>query len=107
MNVSGMEAPASRRLSGPVSCMQLFNQTLLLGFDSKCVKSLSLVLLFATLAYLTCVCVLYVVCCVLYSSPGFSVHGILQAKILEWVAISFSKGIRILVSCVAGIFVTA
>ena len=26
------------------------------------------------------------------SSPGFSVHGILQARILEWVAISFSRG---------------
>ena len=26
-----------------------------------------------------------------YSLPGFSVHGILQAKILEWVAISFFK----------------
>ena len=26
-----------------------------------------------------------------YSSPGSSVHGILQARILEWVAISFSK----------------
>ena len=25
-----------------------------------------------------------------YSPPGFSVHGILQARILEWVAISFS-----------------
>ena len=25
------------------------------------------------------------------SSPGFSVHGILQARIQEWVAISFSK----------------
>ena len=25
------------------------------------------------------------------SPPGFSVHGILQARILEWVAISFSK----------------
>ena len=24
------------------------------------------------------------------SLPGFSVHGILQARILEWVAISFS-----------------
>ena len=24
-----------------------------------------------------------------YSPPGFSVHGILQARILEWVAISF------------------
>ena len=26
-----------------------------------------------------------------YSLPGFSVHGILQARILEWVAISFSN----------------
>ena len=28
-----------------------------------------------------------------YSPPGFSVHGILQARILEWVAISFFIGI--------------
>ena len=27
-----------------------------------------------------------------YSRQGFSVHGISQARILEWVAISFSKG---------------
>ena len=27
-----------------------------------------------------------------YSSPGSSVHGILQARILEWVSISFSRG---------------
>ena len=27
-----------------------------------------------------------------YSSPGSSVHGILQATILEWVAIPFSRG---------------
>ena len=26
-----------------------------------------------------------------YSSPGSSIHGILQARILEWVAISFSR----------------
>ena len=26
------------------------------------------------------------------SLPGFSVHGILQARTLEWVAISFSRG---------------
>ena len=25
------------------------------------------------------------------SLPGFSVHGIFQARVLEWVAISFSK----------------
>ena len=28
-----------------------------------------------------------------YSPPGSSVHGIFQARILEWVAISFSRGI--------------
>ena len=38
---------------------------------------------------------------------GSSVHGILQARILEWVAISFSRGIfqprdRTHVSCIAG-----
>ena len=27
-----------------------------------------------------------------YSPPGSSVHGILLARILEWVAIPFSKG---------------
>ena len=26
------------------------------------------------------------------SPPGFSVHGILQARVLEWGAIAFSKG---------------
>ena len=26
------------------------------------------------------------------SLPGSSIHGILQAKVLEWVAISFSRG---------------
>ena len=46
-----------------------------------------------------------------YSLPGFSVHGILQARILGWVAISFSRGsfqpgYYILVSCIAGRFFT-
>ena len=41
------------------------------------------------------------------SSPGFSVHGIFQAGILEWVAISSSRGYswprdRTQVSCIAG-----
>ena len=41
------------------------------------------------------------------SLPGSSVHGILQARILEWVAISFSRGsswprYRTQVSCIAG-----
>ena len=44
-----------------------------------------------------------------YSLPGSSVHGILQARILEWIAISFSGGSswprdRTQVSCIAGRF---
>ena len=29
-----------------------------------------------------------------YSLPSFSVHGVFQARILEWVAISFSRGLQ-------------
>ena len=45
-----------------------------------------------------CVCVLVAQLCLTlcdpmdYNSPGSSVHGILQARILEWVAILFSRG---------------
>ena len=44
--------------------------------------------------------------------PGSSVHGILQARILEWVAMSFSRGSSQLrdqtrISCIAGRFFTA
>ena len=45
------------------------------------------------------------------SPPGPSVYGILQAKILEWVAVPFSRGSswprdQIWVSCIAGKFFT-
>ena len=45
------------------------------------------------------------------SPPSSSVHGILQARILEWVAIPFSRGSpqprdRTQVSCIAGRFFT-
>ena len=45
------------------------------------------------------------------SPPSSSVHGILQARIMEWVAISFSRGSswprsRTQVSCIAGRFFT-
>ena len=45
------------------------------------------------------------------SPPGSSVHGILQAKILQWVAILFSRGSsqprdQTQVSCIAGRFFT-
>ena len=46
-----------------------------------------------------------------YNLPGCSPHGILQARILEWVAISFSRGSSLLgdrtqASCIAGRFFT-
>ena len=45
------------------------------------------------------------------SRPGSSVHGILQARILEWVAIPFSRGSsqprgQTRVSCIASGFFT-
>ena len=45
------------------------------------------------------------------SPPGSSAHGILQAKILEWVAIPFSKGSsqtrdQTQISWIAGRFLT-
>ena len=46
-----------------------------------------------------CVCVLVTQSCLTLcdpmdcSPPGSSVHGISQARVLEWVAISFSRGI--------------
>ena len=71
------------------------------------------VLLFLFLTYFTpYVCV----CCLVMSNslqpmdcslPGSSIHGILQARILEWVAISFSRGSsqprnKTQVFCIAG-----
>ena len=45
------------------------------------------------------------------SLPGYSVHGISQARILEWVSISFSRGSsqprdQTCISCLAGGFFT-
>ena len=46
-----------------------------------------------TLSSWYAVCVCAQLCLTLCGSPpGSSVHGILQARILEWVAVSFSKG---------------
>ena len=46
------------------------------------------------------------------SLPGSSIHGILQARVLDWVAISFSRGSsppsdRTHISCITGGFFTA
>ena len=63
-----------------------------------------------------CVCSVSQLCPTLcepmgYSPPGSSVHGILQARILEWVAISYSRGSsrprQTLVSFIAGSFFTS
>ena len=64
-----------------------------------------------------CVCVCVCVCVQFFcnpmdcSLPGFSVPGISQTRILEWAAISFSRGSsppkhRTHVSCIAGRFFT-
>ena len=50
-------------------------------------------------------------CLTLCDPMDYTVHGILQARILEWVAYPFSRGSsqprdRILVSCIAGRFFT-
>ena len=54
---------------------------------------------------------LYPTLCDLMDCTGSSVHGILQARILEWVAIPFSKGSsrprgQTRVSCMVGRFFT-
>ena len=65
--------------------------------------------------YLVCMYVLVTQSCLTTSDPmdcsppGSSVHGILQAGILEWVAIPFSRGSsqpgdRTQISCIAGRF---
>ena len=63
-----------------------------------------------------CICKSYPILCnpISYSPPGSTVHGILQARILEWVAIIFSRGSSwprdqtwiSYVSCIAGGFFT-
>ena len=50
-------------------------------------------------------------CPTLYDPTAYTVHGILQARILEWVAFPFSRGSsrprnQTRVSCIAGRFFT-
>ena len=68
---------------------------------SVCALSLSSIQLFATPGMdkdSACVCAQLLQLCPIvcnpigYSSPGSSVHGIFQVRILEQIAISFSKG---------------
>ena len=73
--------------------------------------------LFWSVCVCVCVCVLVAQLCLTLCDPmdcnplGFSVHGFLQARILEQVAISFSRGSswpmdETQVSCMAGRFFT-
>ena len=55
-----------------------------------------LINIFSYICFLCCACSVAQSCPTLCDSmdcspPGFSVHGIFQARVLEWVAISFSK----------------
>ena len=66
-----------------------------------------------TLSVYDCVCVLVTQSCLTLCNPmGYTVHGIPQARILEWVAIPFSKGssqprLWTQVSHIAGSFFTS
>ena len=84
---------------------------------SCCPSSWYLHLLLVCVCVCVCVCVWVAQACLTLcdpmncSLPGFPVHGILQARILEWTAIPFSRGSsrprdRTLVSCIAGRFFT-
>ena len=51
-------------------------------------------------------------CLILCDPMDYTDHGILQARILEWAAVSFSRGSsqardQIQVSCIAGAFFTS
>ena len=64
---------------------------------SLCFSYFLFPLLFRTLVPHLKVCEVTLLCLTLCdlmdcSLPGFSIHGIFQARILEWVAISFSRG---------------
>ena len=68
------------------------------------------------ISLICCCCLVAKLCSTLfdpkdYSPSGFSVSGISQARIMEWVAISFSRGFSpprdwSCVSCIAGRFFT-
>ena len=57
---------------------------------------------------LVCVCSVTQLCLTLcnprdYSPPGFSIQGIFQPRMLEWAAVSYSKGLGSLLVKDAGI----
>ena len=98
----------AKHICPPHPTPSLLNQTVL-RFFCVCVCVIS--------TWCVCVCVLVAQSCptlcdpVDCNLPGSSVHEIFQARILEWVAISFSKGSsqprdRTRVSCTAGKFFT-
>ena len=102
----GLLSPASQGW-GYFSFPEVPNDTSLVRFSGKILAAIEGHLPSTSL----CVCVCAQSCLTLcnpmdYSPPGSSVHGIFQARILEWVAISFSRRSslprdRTLVSCLS------
>ena len=85
----------------PLSLIDLQNQSLWTLFFSYCVSII-------TLVAQSCLTLCDPMDC---SLPGSSVHRILQARILEWVAISFSRGSswprdQTWIPCIEGRFLT-
>ena len=82
----------------------------LLRFNMQSLKSIKIVWCFYCCCLVTESCP--TLCDPMYCSPqGSSVHGILQARILEWVALLFSRisswsSDRTCISCIAGRFFT-
>ena len=80
------------RYWGPVDkCLALSHRagTVKLGVKYSPAGSRSIAVLIMCLVVQSCLALCDPVPC---SPPGSSVHGVLQAKIVEWVAISFSRG---------------
>ena len=99
-----------------MSCYQIAFDVLSIDIEVIVMKSLYLGICIVVCVCM-CVCVWVAQLCQTichpmdYSLPGFSVHGILQARILEWIAIPFSRGTSnlrdwTLVSCITGWFFT-
>ena len=81
----------------------------LLSYELSCIAALKLLSCCCCLAAQSCLTLCDPMDC---NPPGSSVYGILQARILEWVAIPFSRGSSwpkdwTQVSCIAGGFFTA
>ena len=100
-NILLLWPPASLTFTGLISS-NLFCSSILNPGDLRASllvpKSIISSFFMSSIISCTCVCVCYAQPCPTlcnlmdYSPPGSSVHGILQARILQWVPIPFSRG---------------